>query len=57
LSLKASGGNTTLEKYFYLKDDELIYFSEKSYDLPYNEGSEDKVPTRILDYETKCYFD
>ncbi|WP_297692105.1 hypothetical protein [uncultured Eudoraea sp.] len=57
LSLKASGENTTLEKCFYLKDDELIYFSEKSYDLPYNEGSEDKVPTRMLDYETKCYFD
>lgn len=57
LSLKASGVNTTLEKYFYLKDDKLIYFSEKSYDLPYNEGAEDKVLTRMLDYETKCYFD
>lgn len=57
LSLKASGVNTILEKYFYLKDNELIYFSEQSYDLPYNESAEDKVANRILDYETKCYFD
>lgn len=57
LSLKASGVNTSLEKYFYLKDDELIYFLEKSYDLPYNEGTGDKVANWILDYETKCYFD
>lgn len=57
LLLKASGVNTTLEKYFYLKDGELIYFSEKSYDLFYNECSEDKVATRMLDYETRCYFD
>ena len=57
LSLKASGVNTTLEKYFYLKDGELIYFSEKSYDLPFGEGTEDREPTQMLDYETKCYFD
>lgn len=55
LSLKASGATTTLEKYYYLKDGELMYFSEKSYDLPYNEGTENKVLTR-MHYETKCYF-